>query len=74
MASFGDPRYGIAAKMKKGDATDVSKTISYVNLAIGGSSSGYNADEIIEFAEAVASISGAEFTSANVTAQIIINE
>lgn len=56
---LGDPRYNISISLAdEGSKDTYSRTFSYVNTAIGGASSGYSYQDIYEFAEAVASLSG----------------
>lgn len=73
MASFGDPRYGISFSIKDDENNSNSKTINYVNLKIGGTSSGYSADQVSTFAEAVESLTGGNLTNVAVTAQFPLN-
>lgn len=68
---LGDPRYNLSFSLKHNDDT-FSRTISYVNMAVGGSSTGYSAEEIFDFAEAVASLAGSdgnEVAAVNINAQ-----
>ena len=56
---IGDPRFNISVSLADtGSDNTYSRTFSYVNTAIGGASSGYSYEDIYEFAQAVASLSG----------------
>lgn len=54
-----DPRYGFSFRTTY-NGTSKSKTVNNVNIAMGGSSAGYNADQIGNFIGVIAqSIMGA---------------
>lgn len=74
MASLSDPKYGVNVIMSDTTNKTYSKTFNYVNLAIGGASSGYGVNDILEFLEAVVSLSGGSYVSSAVTSQMTIDE
>lgn len=71
--TLGDPRYNLSVGLTDNNQNNYSRTLSYINTAVGGSSSGYTPEDIYDFAEAVASLSGGSLTTINLNAQYPIN-
>lgn len=61
-----DSRYGFSFKTTNdasGNGKSATKSINYVNLSLGGSSSGYSPDDVGTFIDSVAtSIMGSAYT------------
>ena len=73
MATIGEPRYNLSAGLTGTSQDNYTRTFSYLNMRIGSASSGYVADDIVEFAEAVASLTGGTLNTLNINAQYPVN-
>lgn len=65
----GDPRYGFAFRNTYNGKTK-SKTVNNVNIKMGGESSGYDADQVGTFVDAITqSITGGTYDNIYINAQ-----
>lgn len=68
--SYGEPRYGISANFRSaGEDSGGSKTINYVNLAIGEGSSGYTPEQVNSFIAMIATVTNKTASNIRMTTE-----
>lgn len=73
--SYGEPRYGIGFSLRgAGEESGGSKTINYVNLAVGGTSAGYTPTQVQGFVGLLAGVTGKTATGVKMTAERMVVE
>lgn len=67
---YGNPRYGVTVNFRDaGEDSGGSKTINYLNLAVGENASGYTPTQIQAFIAMIGGVTNKEISNLRMTAE-----